>query len=52
MDNIKAMNIRIPVEMHEFLRSFAFNTRIPMNTLIIECIKKFMKNHEKKVDSQ
>lgn len=52
MEDVKAFNIRIPREMHNFLRKLSYDTHIPMNSLIIESLKKFMKNHDKKIDGQ
>ena len=37
--DMKAMNIRLPADLHERLRREAFDTGFSMNHLIIECIQ-------------
>ena len=39
-DDIQAITIRLPRDLHELLRRSAFDKRTSMNALIIEAIRK------------
>jgi predicted HicB family RNase H-like nuclease len=49
MQKLVPVSIRIPKELHTFLRKTAFEQDISMNSIILKCLKKFKKREEKKL---
>jgi hypothetical protein len=45
----RTVTVRMPVEMHEQLRTLAFETRIPQHTLIMEGINLMFRRRQKPV---
>ena len=48
MAKFKIFTIRMPLELHEWLRKRAFETRQSINQLIIQALEAFRKKSEKK----
>jgi len=51
VDNEKSFNVRMPKQVHTFLRRYSVDTETSMNAIIVECLEKYKKNIEKKVDA-
>lgn len=49
MDKLINLSIRLPKELHTFLRKNAFDQNTSINSVILKCLQKFKKKEEKKL---
>lgn len=50
MKEMKNIQVRMTIEMHEFLRKQAFEKRVSINSIIIDRLEKYKKKCEEDVD--
>jgi predicted HicB family RNase H-like nuclease len=49
---IKAFNVRMPRQTWKFLKELALRQELTMNEIILKCVNKLEKKHEKIVDQE
>jgi len=46
-EKVQALTVRLPEPLHERLRRAAFETRVPMNQIVITAIEKELRNEDR-----
>ena len=51
-EDTQAMSIRLPRDLHEWLRQEAFETRVAMNAIIAEALSEYRASQRRKTDER